>query len=257
MEVYYLIVFFIFGTVLGSFYNVVGYRLPNNMSLIRPASHCTKCNHKLTPIELIPIISYVIQGGKCKNCKDKIAIFYPIFEFTTGILFALTYLIFGINIDMFIALVFLSMVLILILSDILYMVIPDSLLIFCGSIIFILKVIQGGFSIIPSLLIDMIIPFIVLYLFKLLGDKIFKRESLGWGDIKLMLVFGLTIGWKLSLLSIVLASFIALPISLVSLKLKGNKSHELPFGPYLGISALIFLFTRVDAVTILKFLGII
>lgn len=257
MEVYYLIVFFIFGTVLGSFYNVVGYRLPNNMSLIRPASHCTKCNHKLTPIELIPIISYVIQGGKCKNCKDKIAIFYPIFEFATGILFALTYLIFGINIDTFIALVFLSMVLILILSDILYMVIPDSLLIFCGSIIFILKVIQGGFSIIPSLLIDMIIPFIVLYLFKLLGDKIFKRESLGWGDIKLMLVFGLTIGWELSLLSIVLASFIALPISLVSLKLKGNKSHELPFGPYLGISALIFLFTRVDAVTILKFLGII
>lgn len=257
MEVYYLIVFFIFGTVLGSFYNVVGYRLPNNMSLIRPASHCTKCNHKLTPIELIPIISYVIQGGKCKNCKDKIAIFYPIFEFITGILFALTYLIFGINIDTFIALVFLSMVLILILSDILYMVIPDSLLIFCGSIIFILKVIQGGFSIIPSLLIDMIIPFIVLYLFKLLGDKIFKRESLGWGDIKLMLVFGLTIGWELSLLSIVLASFIALPISLVSLKLKGNKSHELPFGPYLGISALIFLFTRVDAVTILKFLGII
>ena len=72
-----------------------------------------------------------------------------------------------------------------------------------------------------------------------------------------MLVFGLTIGWELSLLSIVLASFIALPISLVSLKLKGNKSHELPFGPYLGISALIFLFTRVDAVTILKFLGII
>ena len=89
MEVYYLIVFFIFGLIFGSFFNVVGYRLPNNMSLISPSSHCTSCNHKLTPIELIPVVSWLIQGGKCKNCGSKIAIFYPIFELFTGIVFAL------------------------------------------------------------------------------------------------------------------------------------------------------------------------
>ena len=71
MELYYLIVFFIFGLIFGSFYNVVGYRLPNNMSLINPSSHCPKCNHKLGPFELIPVFSYLFQGGKCKNCKIK------------------------------------------------------------------------------------------------------------------------------------------------------------------------------------------
>ena len=71
MELYYMVVFFIFGLIFGSFFNVVAYRLPKGMSLIKPSSHCTKCNHKLSPIELIPVLSYIIQGGKCKNCKNK------------------------------------------------------------------------------------------------------------------------------------------------------------------------------------------
>ena len=65
----YSTIFFIFGIIFGSFFNVVGYRLPNNMSLIKPKSHCPKCNHELTPLELIPIFSYIFQLGKCKNCK--------------------------------------------------------------------------------------------------------------------------------------------------------------------------------------------
>ena len=76
METYYLFVFFIFGLVFGSFFNVVGYRLPLKMSLIKPASHCPQCDHKLTALELIPVFSYLFQGGKCKNCGKKIPIFY-------------------------------------------------------------------------------------------------------------------------------------------------------------------------------------
>lgn len=253
MEVYYLVVFFVFGLVFGSFFNVVGYRLPNNMSLIKPSSHCTKCNHKLTPMELIPVFSYIFQGGKCKHCKNKIAIFYPIFELITGILFALTYYVFGISIETFIALIFVSMILILILSDILYMIIPDSLLVVSGILILILKVIANGITNIPNMLLDIIIPFVVMYLIKILGNALFKKESLGDGDIKLMLVFGLVLGWEISIFVIVLACFIALPISLITLFKKN--SHELPFGPYLGISALICLFTKLDIATILKFLG--
>ena len=119
MEIYYLVVFFIFGLVFGSFYNVVGYRLPNKMSLISPSSHCTSCNHTLTPSELVPVFSWLIQGGKCKNCGSKIGVFYPIFELCTGIIFALIYHVFGLSISTFIALVFASMILILIISDIL------------------------------------------------------------------------------------------------------------------------------------------
>jgi len=253
MDVYYLVLFFIFGLIFGSFYNVVGYRLPNKMSLISPPSHCPQCGHKLTPLELVPVFSWLFQGAKCKNCKNKIPIFYPIFELSTGIVFALIYHIFGLSIETFIALVFASMILILIISDILYMIIPDELLIFCGIVIFILKIISGGGAIVVPTLIDMAVPFISMLLIKLLGDFMFKRESLGGGDIKLMLVFGMVLGWEVSLFTIVLASFLALPIALANLK--KNNEHELPLGPFLGLAALICLIGKIDASIIASFLG--
>lgn len=254
MEIYYLVVFFIFGLVFGSFFNVVGYRLPKGMSLTSPSSHCTSCNHKLTPLELVPVFSWLFQKGKCKKCGSKIAIFYPIFELFTGFIFALIYHVFGITISTFIALVFASMILILIISDILYMIIPDELLMFCGAIILVLKIVDSGYNILIPTFIDMFIPFGVMLLIKLFGDLIFKRESLGGGDIKLMLVFGMVLGWEVSIFTIVLSSFIALPVSL--LYLKNNKTHEIPLGPYLGIAALICLIGQIDVSVLIKFLGI-
>ena len=129
MTVYYAIVFFMFGTIFGSFYNVVAWRLPRGESIVKPASHCPNCNHYLTPIELIPIISYLIQGRKCKNCKQKISPFYCLFETLTGVLFCLCYLKFGFTIDLFINLTFISMLLIIIISDYQTMIIPDEVLI--------------------------------------------------------------------------------------------------------------------------------
>jgi leader peptidase (prepilin peptidase)/N-methyltransferase len=253
MELYYLFVFFAFGLIFGSFYNVVGYRLPNKMSLISPSSHCPQCNHKLTPLELIPVFSYLFQGGKCKNCKKKIPIFYPIFELFTGIVFALIYKSYGITIDTFIALVFASMILIIMVSDILYMIIPDELLIFSGIAILILKLVKNGFDIVLPTIVDMIIPAIALLLIKLIGDFIFKRESMGWGDVKLMLIFGMVLGWELSIFTIFLSSFLALPISIINLKRENR--HELPLGPYLGLAALICLITKVDIITIFNLLN--
>lgn len=254
MDLYYLIVFFIFGLVFGSFFNVVGYRLPKKMSLTSPSSHCPKCEHKLTPLELVPVFSWLFQKGKCKNCGNKIPIFYPIFETFTGIVFALIYYTFGLTIETFIALIFASMILILIISDILYMIIPDELLIFCGIIIFILKIVISSVNIVIPTIIDMIVPFFIMYMIKIIGDFIFKRESLGGGDIKLMLVFGMVLGWEIALFTIALSSFLALPISLLTLK--KNKSHEIPLGPYLGISALICLLAKIDVSVLSNFLGI-
>ena len=116
MEVYNIIFMFIIGTIFGSFYNVVGYRLPIGKSIVSPPSHCPKCNHKLKPIELIPIISYIISKGKCKNCQQKISPFYIIFETLTGILFAITYIVFGFNTDIIIPLTFISMLIILVMN---------------------------------------------------------------------------------------------------------------------------------------------
>ena len=91
MEVAIGIFLFIIGTIFGSFYNVVGYRIPKGESIVYPPSHCTNCNHKLTFFELIPVLSYIFQKGKCKHCHQKISLFYPIFETLTGVLFVLSY----------------------------------------------------------------------------------------------------------------------------------------------------------------------
>ncbi len=250
-EIYiYTFFFFILGTIMGSFYNVVGYRLPKGISLLKPPSHCPNCNKRLTPIELIPIISYLIQLAKCKNCKKPIPIFYPIFEFLTGMLFSISFLFFGMSLELLVSLTFVSVILVLVISDIKYMIIPDELLLFGGVMLFMIRIAIG--SNLLSLMIDAIVPFIVLLLVKLLGDFLFKKESLGGGDIKLMVLFGIVIGWELAILSVFMASFIALPISLIILKI--HKTNIIPFGPFLGLSALIIYLSQIDIYWIIEIL---
>ena len=194
-----LLLFFIVGTIFGSFYNVVGYRVPKGESLIYPASHCTKCNHKLGVIDLIPILSYIFLGGKCRKCKDKISCFYPIFEFITGLLFALSYYVFGFSIDCLLAIVFLSMLVIIIISDYQTMIIPDGVLMFFSAIIIVIKFYMSNLESVGISILHGIGAFIFLLLIKLLGDFLFKKESMGGGDIKLLAVFGLMFGFPMSI----------------------------------------------------------
>lgn len=251
MEIAILVFMFILGTLFGSFFNVVGYRLPNNMSIVKPGSHCPNCKHKLSPLELIPILSYIFLGGKCKKCKKKIPIFYPIFELITGLLFGFSYYIFGFSPMLLVSLLFVSTVLIIMISDIKYMIIPDEVLIFSTVFLFIIRLLLFEYSI-WNILLDMLIPFVFLLLLKLFGDLIFKKESMGGGDIKLMLVFGLALGWEMSVVAVFLSAFIAFPVSLISLLKK--KEHVLPFGPYLSIAALIMLFSKLDISNIIDIL---
>ena len=249
MFIYYGIITFVFGLVLGSFYTVVGERMPEGKSIVKPPSHCTNCNHVLKFYELIPVFSYIFLGGKCCKCKCKIPPLSTIMELLTGILFLVSYLVFGISIKFFIALVFISMLIIVIVSDIRYMLIDDEILIIASILIFILSVFEYGIKDALLYVFYGIICFLVMLLIKILGDFIFKKESMGGGDIKLMFVFGLTMGITSSIASIFLASFIGLPISLSMLK--KNSSHELPFGPYLSIAAIILFLTKLDIIKIL------
>lgn len=244
VQISIILLFFCLGTIFGSFYNVVGYRLPRGESLLYPSSHCTKCNHKLGPFELIPILSFILLGGKCRFCKTKISFFYPIFEFVSGILFALSYIVFGISLECALAIVFISMLLIIIISDYQTMIIPDSVLIIFSSIIIIIKYFMGGINGLGISLLNGVASFIFMLLIKLLGDFLFKRESMGGGDIKLLGIFGLVIGFPMSIVSIFIASFIALPVSLLTLK--KNPKHEIPFGPFLAISSMIILLSKLD-----------
>ena len=197
--------FFMIGAILGSFYYVVAYRIPRGESIVSPPSHCPNCNHRLGPLELVPIFSYLFQLGKCKSCKSRISIFYPLFEIVCGLLFGFSYLSYGFSLELIIVLTFVSMIMIIILSDIYYMIISDGVLIF--------------FSI--SLFIEMFI----IYGYKF-GDFLFKKESMGGGDIKLLFVFGLVFGWQMSIVSIFLSAIIGLPISLILLR--KNSEHVIP-----------------------------
>ena len=250
LEIYIGTVIFIIGLVFGSFFNVVGYRLPNNMSIIYPNSSCTNCGHRLKFYELIPVISYIFLKGKCKCCKKKISIFYPFFELLTAILFLISYLIFGLNMKFVIAITFISILIIISISDIKYYIIPDEVLI-VGVILILIEYIINMFindlSFIDAFvtpLLNALGSFIGLYLFKLMGDYMFKKESLGGGDIKLMFLIGLVLGFDMSIVTLFIAAFVALPLSIIDLLKKD--SNVLPFGPYLSIASLIILFFNLN-----------
>ncbi|MBR1377482.1 MAG: prepilin peptidase [Bacilli bacterium] len=250
MQLSICIFLFVLGTILGSFYNVVGYRLPKNESIVKPPSHCPKCNHRLEPWELIPIVSFLLQRGKCTKCKEKISWYYPIFETACGILFVLSYLSFGLTYELIIVLTFISMLMIVMVSDYHYMIIPDEVLIFFGIAIIVEKCIIYGISNIPKTLLSGVIAFAAMYLLKKFGDLIFKQESMGGGDIKLLGIFGLMLGWPNALISIIIGSFIGLPISLIAVNLK--KTHIVPFGPFLSMGAIVVLLTKLDIATIIE-----
>ena len=239
---------FVIGTILGSFYNVVGYRVPTGESIINPPSHCPNCNKRLSPLELIPIVSFIINKGKCKNCKTKISPFYIIFETLTGILFAISYIIFGFSIELIIPLTFISMLIIVMVSDYNYMIISDSILLIFTTLLTLEILIIYGPTILLKHIVSGILAFITMFLLKKLGDFLFKKESMGGGDIKLLGVFGLVIGYPMSLLTIFLGAIIALPISLITIK--NNSSHIIPFGPFLALGAILILLSQLDINTL-------
>lgn len=253
MDLYFIIVFFILGTVLGSFYNVVGYRLPKGESLIRPSSHCTNCGHFLKPYELVPIFSWIFLGRKCSKCKQKISWFYPVFEFTTGALFALSYVLFGLSVKFILSLVLISVLLIIIISDYQTMIIPDEVLIL-GVILsmIIIFIMDGGKGLLFSIL-NGIISFALMYGLKLLGDFLFKKESMGGGDIKLMFLIGMILGFKESIMVIFLSAVIALPVSLIILV--REKDHALPFGPFISVASMIMFLSEFNFEMFLKLFG--
>ena len=254
MEIYYAIVLFVFGTIFGSFYNVVGDRVADGKSIIYPPSHCPKCKHRLTPLELVPIFSYLFQGGKCKNCKCKIPLFHPLYEIFVGLLFTFSYISFGFTGDLVIAITFVSMLAIIIVSDYYYMIIPDEILIFFGVTLALEVLLINGIDAFGISLLSGIISFGVMFLIKLFGDFIFKTESMGGGDIKLLFFLGFILGWPQALLSIFLGSIIGLPISLIVLKIKNT--NIIPFGPFLALGAIIILLTQFNIEILLNALTI-
>ena len=252
MDTLYLIIFFIFGTYFGSFFTVIGLRLPKNENFTTSHSHCDSCNHQLKLYDMVPIISFLLQRGKCRYCKAKIDPLSTFVEFFTGLLFAVSYYSFGFSWEFVIGLGIISLLMIVLVSDLTYLIIPDEVLIFFSIYFIICQIFNVGIVGVLLKVGSGIFLFSVLYFIMLVGNKILKKECLGGGDIKMMFVFGLILEPLLGTLSIFLGSFIALPISLILLRNQDEK--QIPFGPFLLIALAIIYFTKLTPDAVVNFL---
>ncbi|MBM7701357.1 prepilin peptidase [Metabacillus iocasae] len=228
---------FILGLTLGSFYNVVGLRVAAGESIVRPRSSCPGCGHVLGARELIPVLSYMMQKGKCRSCEARISPLYPIMELLTGILFVLSFRLLGFQLELLVALTLVSLLIIITVSDLRYMIISDKVLLFFLSLL----VIERLF--IPltpwwDMLIGGAVGFGLLLLIAILS-----KGGMGGGDIKLYGVLGLVLGWKLVLVSFFLATLFGAVIGMFGMMVgKVQRGKHMPFGPFIALGVLVAYF---------------
>jgi len=234
----FLILFFLFlGIIIGSFLNVVIYRLPEGKSIIYPPSHCPKCNKRLKMIDLIPVLSYLSTRGKCRYCKEKISFQYPFVELLTGFLFLSAYLKFGLNIKLIFMLILLSSLIVISFIDYKFMIIPNVIT-YPGVIIGLLYAIIFEYINIINSLLGIFIPAFLLLIIALIF-----RGGMGIGDIKLVAMLGAFLGYKYTLAAIFIGSVFGsiIGLTLMSLGILKKKSR-IPFGPFICIGAVLMIF---------------
>ncbi len=229
---FYLVIF-LYGLLLGSFYNVVGLRVPLKQSIVKPRSHCPYCQHTLRPYELIPVVSYLLQGGKCRRCKAPVSFLYPAVELATGLLFVLAPHLMGWTLELIIAWTLISLMVIVFVSDIKYMIIPDKVLL-VFAVIFLLERIFLPLSPWWDSLLGAAAGF-----FLLLFIAVISKGGMGGGDIKLFAVIGLALGTKLVLLTFFFATLYGAVFGIVGMLIgKVEKGKPIPFGPYIALGSL-------------------
>lgn len=255
MNLVFLIIFFVFGLFMGSFYTVIGLRLPNHENFISNRSYCDTCHHTLSFLDMVPILSFLLLGKRCRYCKTKIDDLSTYMEFFTGVLFALSYFVFGFSFDLLLALGIVTMLIIVSVSDIKYFIIPDELLIFFALYFLVIILFKSGFEAFLFSIVSGGILFLCMYAIMLFGNFLFKKETLGGGDIKMMFVFGIVLHPLLGLFTIFLGSLLALPVS-IFLMMKKNQ-RIVPFGPFLLISFAFIFFTRIDISMIIDYLKLL
>lgn len=258
---------FIFGSAVGSFLNVVIHRVPNEKSIVFPNSACPKCKKPIKPYDNIPILSWLILKGKCRNCKNTISPRYPAVELLTGLLFTLVFWQIGFNVFLPIALIFTAAVVSLIFIDAENMILPDvitfPLLFFAVLVRIIFPIFFDSqyFSDINLFPLDSLQGYPV-WLVSLFGavlgglvgggslwlvGELWKRlrgvEAMGFGDVKMMFAVGALLGWRLTLLSIFIGAFtgaVAGVFEMIRQKDKGLQA-QIPFGIFLGIGSIVSL----------------
>ncbi|MEO0099780.1 MAG: prepilin peptidase [candidate division WOR-3 bacterium] len=231
--------FFLFGLIIGSFLNVCIYRIPRKISIAFPPSFCPNCKKRIRPYDNIPVLSYLLLGGRCRYCRKRISPIYPIVEFLTGITFYLLYLKLSLSFSLFISLVYFSLLLLTAFLDWQEKATYD-LIIYLGVIFgFLFNLKNPIFS-----LIGILVGAFTIFLFRLLGFLWRKKEMMGTGDIFLGGMIGSLLGWQFTLLVIFLGAFFGVLISSILIALKvWKRDSYIPFCSFLSLATgLVFFF---------------
>ncbi|MBA65697.1 MAG: hypothetical protein CMG55_07855 [Candidatus Marinimicrobia bacterium] len=234
----------ILGAAFGSFLNVVIYRVPIKMSVVKPKSHCFNCKVPIRIIDNIPVLGYFLLSGKCRNCKFEFPSRYAFVELITSLLTIIIYIIYGISTSFFIYLALTYLLIAVTFVDIDHFIIPNGF-IGIGLIILIMGI---QLRWIPIDWIEAASGAFVfagfLFTIGIIGQFILKKESIGFGDVKLGLVLGGFLGVEYSILALYLSFALSAIYVFVMLGAKlMQKSAKIPFGPYLAAGSLIALFT--------------
>mgnify|MGYP004608836377 FL=1 len=241
MKIFINIYVFVVGMIFGSFFNVCIFRIPKNQSILNPPSHCPNCKTRLKPKDLVPILSYLLSGKKCRYCNIKISRRYALVELLTGILFLLVYNKYLIDIATINFLVLISLLIIITFIDIDQYIIPDEIIIIGSVFAIIFNLVFKIITIEKSLLGALICGGIVLILVRII-EFIAKKEVMGDGDIKLFAMIGLFLGVKNSLLVALLSVYIGAIFGIISIVYNKIKKQEynsvIPYGPFISISTL-------------------
>lgn len=240
MEIIIIVLVTVLGAIMGSFLGCMGYRIPNKIKTTYPSSFCNECKHPLKWYMNIPIFSYIFLKGRCAYCKKPINFIYPFVEITCALLFLCNYLMFDISFEFFVSTILTCALMVTIISDFLYFYISDRVLIISGIALLINLICYLKSTDIFYYVISGAILFLLMLGIKYLGNILFKKESLGDGDIKLMAIIGLACGIMYGLVGLFLASIIGLVFSLIVSK--RNKDGIIPFGPFLLISAIMVMY---------------
>lgn len=254
---------FVFGLMIGSFLNVCIVRIPAGKSIVLPASACTKCGTPIKPYDNIPVLSYLFLGGKCRKCKTKISAMYPTVELLNGLLYLISFLAFGLTIEALKWAIFSSIMLILVFTDLRERILPDAVN-FTGFALGLvlslflppadgtaLWIANRYFAFPPPMpvisLVDALLGAAcgsgILWLISEGYFRLRKREGMGLGDVKMMLMAGAFLGLKRTVLTILLGSVLGsiIGVAFIALRRKGS-DYELPFGTFLGAGALFVVF---------------
>jgi len=228
------------GLIVGSFLNVCIYRLPRRLSIVWPASRCTSCGRALQWYENIPVLSYLALGGHCRTCKAPISIVYPVIEIVTAITFLAMFARFGLQPLLAVRLVFGCAMIVLLVIDLEHRILPNAI-----TLPGIIVGIAASFLLPPppgwlDSLIGAVAGAGVLYAIGELYLRVRHEEGLGMGDVKMLGMIGAFLGWKLMLVTMVIASLLGSIVGLAVIAArKGGMKSALPFGTFLAIGALV------------------